>query len=62
VDLTRVSPLVGLRTETFSVGQTTLKGASSKVVKNEKACSDNQHAFIQFTFDTFDFLTANTVS
>ena len=29
----------------FTVGQTALKVASSKVAKHEKACSDNQHAF-----------------
>ncbi|MCI09972.1 auxilin-like protein, partial [Trifolium medium] len=49
VDLIGVSPLVGLRDETFTVGlQVALKVASSKAVKHEKACSDNQHAFIPF--------------
>jgi hypothetical protein len=62
VGLTKDSPLVGLMTKTSSVGRTTLKGASSEVVKYEKTCSDNQHAFLQFTFDTFCFLTAKTVS
>ena len=52
VDLTGVSPLVGLGTRTFTVGQAALKAASCKVVKHEKACSDNQHAFISFAFDT----------
>jgi len=46
VDLTEVSPLVGLGVGPVTVGQTALKAASSKVVKHEKACSDNQHAFI----------------
>jgi len=32
--------------QTFTVGQTTLKDASNKVVKHVKACTDNQHAFI----------------
>jgi hypothetical protein len=32
VDLTEVSPLVGLRTREFIVGQATPKGASNKVV------------------------------
>lgn len=45
----------------FTVGQTALKAASSKVVKHEKACSDNQHAFIQFAFDTFGFLASEAV-
>jgi len=56
VDLTGVSPLVGLRVETFTVGHATLKAALSKIAKHEKACSDNQHAFIPFAFDTFGFL------
>ncbi|PNX69718.1 auxilin-like protein, partial [Trifolium pratense] len=56
VDLTGVSPLVGLRSGDFTVGQATLKAASSKVAKHEKAYSDNQHAFIPFVFDTFGFL------
>jgi len=61
VDLTGVSPLVGLGVRSFSVGQTTLKAVSSKVAKHEKARSDNQHAFIPFAFDTFDFLAPETV-
>jgi hypothetical protein len=36
VDLTGVSPLVGLRAWTFTVGQADLKAASSKVAKHEK--------------------------
>jgi hypothetical protein len=62
VDLTRISPLVGLGTEIFIVGQAALKAASCKVVKHEKACSDNQHAFIPFAFDTFGFLAPETVT
>jgi hypothetical protein len=58
VDLTGVSPLVGLGVAAFTVGQTALKAASSKVAKHEKACSDNQHVFIPFAFDTFDFLAS----
>ncbi|RHN68840.1 hypothetical protein MtrunA17_Chr3g0118311 [Medicago truncatula] len=54
VDLTGVSQLVKLRIETFTVGQTTLKTMSSKVVKHEKICSNNQHVFVLFAFDTFD--------
>ncbi|KAL6500200.1 hypothetical protein OROHE_025566 [Orobanche hederae] len=45
VDLTGVSPLVGLRDDDFTVGQAALKAASNKVVKHEKACSENQHVF-----------------
>jgi len=52
VDLTGVSPLVGLGVETFTVGHAPLKVVSSKVAKHEKACSDNQHVFILFAFDT----------
>ena len=52
VDLTEVSPLVGLGVGPFTVGHATLKAASSKVAKHEKVCSDNQHAFILFVFLT----------
>jgi hypothetical protein len=47
---------MGLTTGGFTVGQAALKATSSKVVKYEKLCSDNQHAFILFAFDTFGFL------
>ncbi|KAK2456598.1 hypothetical protein QL285_003948 [Trifolium repens] len=46
VDLTGVSPLVGLRAETFTVGQAARKAALSKVAKHAKAYFDNQHAFM----------------
>jgi hypothetical protein len=61
VDLTGVSPLVGLGVGPFTVGHAALKAASRKVVKHEKACSDNQHTFIPFAFDTFDFLAPEAV-
>jgi len=61
VDLTGVSPLVGLGVRPFTVGQAALKAASSKVAKHEKVCSDNQHAFIPFAFDTFGFLAPEVV-
>jgi hypothetical protein len=61
VDLSGVSPLLGLRTEDFIVGQAASKVASNKVVKYEKACSDNQHGFISFAFDTFGFLAPYVV-
>jgi hypothetical protein len=38
-----------------------LKVASNKMTKHEKACSDNQHVFISFVFDTFDFLALEVV-
>ncbi|GJR72939.1 putative reverse transcriptase domain-containing protein [Tanacetum coccineum] len=56
VDLTEVSPLVGLRDNGFVARQAALKAKSSKVVKHEKACLENQHVFIAFAFDTFGFL------
>nr|GFA26544.1 putative reverse transcriptase domain-containing protein [Tanacetum cinerariifolium] len=56
VDLTGVSPLVGLRENGFVAGQSALKAESSKVAKHEKACLENQHVFILFAFDTFGFL------
>ncbi|GJT78541.1 hypothetical protein Tco_1045266 [Tanacetum coccineum] len=52
VDLTGVSPLVGLSSRGFTVGQVALKAASCKVTKHEKACIENQHVFIPFAFDT----------
>jgi hypothetical protein len=62
VDLTGISPLVGLGTETFTVGQAALKVVSCKVAKHGKTCSDNQHSFIPFAFDTFGFLAPEAVS
>ncbi|PNY11325.1 auxilin-like protein, partial [Trifolium pratense] len=62
VDLTGVSPLVGLSNGDFTVGQAGLKAASNKVAKHERACSDNQHAFIPFAFDTFGFLAPDAVN
>ncbi|GJS94929.1 hypothetical protein Tco_0801897 [Tanacetum coccineum] len=56
VDLTGVSPFVGLRDNGFVAGQAALKTELSKVVKHEKACLENQHVFIPFAFDTFGFL------
>ncbi|MFS7991232.1 putative exostosin [Helianthus anomalus] len=61
VDLTGVSPLVGLGNSAFTVGQAALKAASGKVIKHEKACLDNQHVFIPFAFDTFGFLAPEAV-
>jgi len=61
VKLIGVSPLVGLGVGTFKVGQTTLRIASSKMIKHEKACSNNQHVLILFVFDTFGFLASEVV-
>jgi len=61
VVLTGVSPHVGLGVGSFTVEQAALKFASSKVAKHEKACHDNQHAFIPFAFDTFGFLAREAV-
>jgi len=55
VDLIGVSPVVELAVGAFTVGQAALKSSSSKVAKYEKACSNNQHVFISFAFDTFGF-------
>jgi hypothetical protein len=52
---------MGLGVGDFIVGRATLKAASSKIAKHEKTCSDNQHAFIPFAFDTFGFLAPETV-
>lgn len=43
VDLTGVSPLVGLSSQSFTLGHAALKAISYKVVKHEKACIENQH-------------------
>ncbi|CAK8565893.1 unnamed protein product [Lathyrus sativus] len=61
LDLTGVSPLVGLRTGGFNVEQVTLKAASSNMVKHEKTCSNNKKDFIPFVFDTFGFLAPETI-
>jgi hypothetical protein len=52
---------MGLTTEDFTVGHTVLKAASSKVVKHERACSENQHVFIPFAFETCGFLAPEVV-
>jgi hypothetical protein len=62
VDFIGVPCLVGLEVRDFTVGWTTLKAASSKMTKHEKACFDNQHVFISFAFDIFGFLTPETVN
>uniref|UniRef100_A0A251UT94 Reverse transcriptase domain-containing protein n=1 Tax=Helianthus annuus TaxID=4232 RepID=A0A251UT94_HELAN len=61
VDLTRVSPLVGLRDNGFVASQAALKAESSKVAKHEKACLENQHVFIPFAFDTFGSVAPEAV-
>ncbi|GKB95645.1 hypothetical protein Tco_0981782 [Tanacetum coccineum] len=61
VDLTGVSPLLGLSSRGFTVGQAALKVASCKVTKHEKTCIENQHVFILFAFDTFGFLAPEAV-
>ncbi|PNY14926.1 auxilin-like protein [Trifolium pratense] len=41
VDLTEVSPFVGLRDGDFIMGRAARIAASSTMVKHEKVCSDN---------------------
>jgi uncharacterized Fe-S radical SAM superfamily protein PflX len=43
------------------VGETAIKTTSNKMIKYEKTCSDNQHTFISFVFDTFRFLAQDIV-
>jgi hypothetical protein len=62
VNLTVVSPLVGLGVRDFTVGRAAVKFVSSKMVKHEKMYSDNQHVFIPFAFDIFSFLTPEAVN
>ncbi|KAL7616032.1 hypothetical protein Lser_V15G02805 [Lactuca serriola] len=61
VDLTGVSPLVGLRAAGFTAGHAALKVAIGKVTKHERSCLENQHVFIPFAFDTFGFLAPDVV-
>ncbi|KAL8263348.1 hypothetical protein R6Q59_024697 [Mikania micrantha] len=62
VDLTGVSPLVGLRDTGFVAGQVVLKAESGKVAKHENACLENQNVFTPFAFDTFGFLAPEAVN
>ncbi|KAF5762881.1 hypothetical protein HanXRQr2_Chr15g0673831 [Helianthus annuus] len=48
MDLTGVSPLVGLRETGFLAGQAARKAKSKKVDKHVKACAENQHVFVPF--------------
>ncbi|KAJ0444093.1 hypothetical protein HanIR_Chr16g0828001 [Helianthus annuus] len=61
VDLTGVFSLVGLRDNGFVAGQALLKAESGKVAKHKKACLENQHVFIPFTFDTSGSLASEVV-
>nr|GEV26207.1 auxilin-like protein [Tanacetum cinerariifolium] len=61
VDLTGVSPLVGLSSWGLTLGHAALKAATCKVTKHEKACIEYQHVFIPFAFDTFGFLAPRAV-
>ncbi|KAJ0470936.1 hypothetical protein HanIR_Chr14g0724201 [Helianthus annuus] len=56
VDLTGVSPLVGLRKNGFVAGQASRKLESKKVDKHAKAYAKNQHVSVPFAFDTFGSL------
>lgn len=53
--------MVGVRTGGFTMSQATLKVASNEAAKHTKTCSNNQHTFIPFAFDTLDFLVIETV-
>ncbi|KAL8265389.1 hypothetical protein R6Q59_023519 [Mikania micrantha] len=61
VDLTGVSPLVGLRENGFVAGQAARKAESKKVDKHAKACAENQHVFVPFAFDTFGSLASEAI-
>ncbi|KAM0004336.1 putative exostosin [Helianthus debilis subsp. tardiflorus] len=62
VDLTGVSPLVGLRENGFVVGLAARKAESKKEDKHAKACAENQHVFIPFAFDTFGSLVPEAIN
>lgn len=61
IDLTGVSPLVGLRNSVFVAGQALLKAESKKVDKHEAACLENQHVFVPFAFDTFGAIAPQAI-
>lgn len=61
MDITEVSFIVGLGSKVFIVGHATLKSTSRKMAKHEKRCMENQHMFIPFTFDTFNFCALDVV-
>lgn len=61
IDLTGVSPLVGLRDSVFVAGQALLKAESKKVDKHEAACLENQHVFVPFAFDTFGAIAPQAI-
>ncbi|KAF5790327.1 hypothetical protein HanXRQr2_Chr09g0381871 [Helianthus annuus] len=62
VDLTGVSPLVGLKENGFLAGLAARKAESKKVDKHAKACAENQHVFIPFAFDTFGSLAPEAIN
>ncbi|KAL8250908.1 hypothetical protein R6Q59_034601 [Mikania micrantha] len=62
VDLTGVSPLVGLRDTGFVAREAVLKAELGKIAKHEKACAENQHAFIPFAFNTFGSLAPDAAT
>lgn len=57
-----MSPLVGLRDTGFVARHAVLKAEARKIAKHEKACVENQHAFIHFAFDTFGSLAPDAVA
>lgn len=61
VDLTKVSPLIGMGDDVFTVGHTALEDASYKVSKQEKTCMTIQHMFIHFMFENFGFFAPDAV-
>lgn len=62
MDLTEVSPHVGLKTRDFIVEQKFLKFVSNNVVKHKEVDYDNQRVFIAFVLDTFDFIALVTLN
>ena len=56
-----MSPLVDLRDNGFTPGQAVMKAKKKKVDKHAKACSENQHVFVPFAFETFGSLAPEAV-
>lgn len=55
IDLTKMSPLVGIRNNEFIASHLSRRN-QAKLVNKKNASLENQHVFIHFAFDTFGFL------
>ena len=56
-----MSPLVDFRGNGFVAGTAVLKAESKKVDKHATTCTENQHVFVPFAFDTFGSLAPDAI-